>query len=463
MSPVCRSVRFVWLLAASFGLWVVAPGDARADEPQWKAGAARTVVTPERPIWMAGYASRDKPAEGKQHDLYVRALALEDAAGNRAVVLSCDVVGIPRSIYDHTCRVAKEKFGLDRAQIMINSSHTHCGPVLRRALYDAYPLAQQQFEQIEQYSQEFEAKIVQTIGDALSRLAPARLSAGEGKTDFAVNRRNNPEKDVPELRARGAIKGPFDHAVPVLAVHDPDGKLMAVVFGYACHNTTLDFFKWCGDYSGFAQLNLEEAHPGAVAMFYMGCGADQNPLPRRSLELAQKYGHMLSTAVDDVLGGSMQPLDGSLRCEFEMLTLNLGAAPTREELEKMAAESPNYQQRWAARLLKDLNAGKEFSRTYPYPVQAWLLGKKQLWIALGGEVVVDYALAIKKEHGSDVWVAGYANDVMAYIPSLRVLDEGGYEGNTSMMVYGLPAHRWGSDIEELITASVRQLAQRVRE
>ncbi len=437
-------------------------GRLLAADGTWKAGAARTVMTPAKPMWMAGYGSRDHVAEGKEHDLYIRALALEDAAGHRAVVVSTDTVGIQQSVYENTCRALKEKYGLDRSQIMINASHTHCGPVLRRALHDAYPLDEQQLKLIEEYTVEFEGLLVKTIGDALDRLAPASVSVGQGSTDFAVNRRNNPEADVPQLREQGKLKGPVDHSVPVLAAHSTDGKLIAVVFGYACHNTTLSYYKWCGDYAGFAQLNLEAAHPDAVAMFHMGCGADQNPLPRRTVELAQKYGSMLSSAVDETLVTQMKPLKPTLRTEFEMLSLNLGAAPTREELTKIAAESPSYQQRWASRLLKEMDAGKEFIRTYPYPVQAWSLGGKQLWISLGGEVVVDYSLAIKKELGDDVWVTGYANDVMAYIPSVRVLDEGGYEGNTSMMVYGLPAHRWGNDIEELILGTVRRVSTSAR-
>ena len=105
------------------------------------------------------------------------------------------------------------------------------------------------------------------------------MAAGQGTCGFAVNRRNNLEPDVPKLIEQGALKGPVDHTVPVLAVYLPDGKLKAVLFGYACHNTVMDFYKWSGDYAGFAQLALEKSHPDATAMFFMGCGADQNALP----------------------------------------------------------------------------------------------------------------------------------------------------------------------------------------
>jgi hypothetical protein len=112
-------------------------------------------------------------------------------------------------------------------------------------------------------------------------------------------------------------------------------------------------------------------------------------------------------------------------------------------------------------LLKKLDAGEDLPRSYPYPVQTWRLGDGLTMVALGGEVVVDYSLRLKKELGGDVWVAGYANDVMAYIPSRRVLKEGGYEGATAMVYYGLPSV-WGDRVEDLIVAEVHRQAKLVR-
>jgi hypothetical protein len=443
------------ILAAS--LWVCA---LSAAEPTWKAGTAKLVITPEKPVWMAGYASRTKPAESKLHDLWIKALAIEDAQGHRAVVLSSDTLGIPKSVYENCCRALKETLGLERSQLMFNASHTHCGPVLRGALYDAYPLDDAQRSLIDEYSTSFEAKVVETVRHAIDDLQPVTLHAGEGVVGFAVNRRNNKEPEVADLIRKGELKGPVDHSVPVLAARLPNGTLKAVVFGYACHNTTMDFYMWSGDYAGFAQMALEESHPDAVAMFCMGCGADQNPLPRRHLYECRRYGHMLAGAVEEVLLTPMPSLKPELRTEFEFATLNLDVAPTRAELEKYASSGAAYQERWAKRLVKQLDEGKPFAKTYPYPVEAWKLGD-QLWITLGGEVTVEYSLGFKKQFGPKTWVTSYCNDVMAYIPSLNVLEGGGYEGSSSMIVYGQPALRWGKDIEGIINAGVNRLVERV--
>lgn len=459
--------RMVWVLLVG----LLAGSLLAADQPLWKAGTARANITPTQPLWMAGFASRTNPSTGKFMELWIKVLALEDTRGHRAVILTSDLLGFPQSIYQHTCAALKQKFALEPDQILLSVSHTHCSPVLRGALYDVYPLDAAQIPLIEQYSADLEAKIVETVGKALADLAPARLAAGQGTAGFAVNRRNNVEPSIPKLIAEGALKGPVDHSVPVLAVYLPDGKLKAVLFGYACHNTVMDFYKWSGDYAGFAQLALEKSHPDANAMFFIGCGADQNALPRRQIELAERYGDMLAAAVEEALLAPPRTLSPELQTTMEMVTLHLGPAPTEAELEKLMTDKTPMTRRWATRLLADLKAGKPFIRSYPMPVQAWKFGGQQLLITLGGEPVVDWALKFKQEFGPQTWVAGYCNDVMTYIPSLRVLKEDmpplaqarwGYEGNQALMVYGLPASRWADDVEDLVNAGARQVVERLQ-
>lgn len=449
------SLVLITCLASIFQVSLAQPAEAG-----WKAGLSKSVITPRKPMWMAGYGGRTAPSEGTHHDIYLRVLALEDDRGVRGVVLSSDTLGIPQSIYDDVAQRLKEKFGLDRSQFVLHASHTHCGPVLRGALYDAYPIDAAQIQVINEYSDWLTAEIVATVGKALQDLKPATLSRGHGTADFAVNRRTNREPDVPMLREQNRLFGPVDHSVPVLAVRGSDGSLRAVVFAYACHNTTLSFMKWCGDYAGFAQLDLEARHPGAVALFCMGCGADQNPLPRRTVELAESYGKRLASAVNAVVSEPMEPIKPALRTSHEFVKLRMQGLPKIEELRSMAGGNPDYRQRWAVRML-ELSAKDQVPGEYPYPVTAWKLGADQIWITLGGEVVVDYSLRFKGEHGERVWVTGYANDVMAYIPSLRVLREGGYEGQSSMMVYGLPTERWADDVEDRIAAAVELCVSKV--
>jgi hypothetical protein len=236
---------------------------------------------------------------------------------------------------------------------------------------------------------------------------------------------------------------------------------VAIVFGYACHPTTLSFMTWCGDYPGFAQLLIEEKYPHALAMFVNTCGGDQNPLPRRKVELCEKYGQQVAAGVFQALDSPQAPVTGGLRTAFSLIDLPYLQVVTRAELEKEVRENNGIKGRWATRLLKKLDAGEQFESAYPYPLHAWRLGNELLMIGMGAETVVDYALKFKQQYGPVTWVCGYADDMISYIPSRRVWEEGGYEGGFNLYEYGRPALRWAGDIEDRISAGVERLVREV--
>jgi hypothetical protein len=423
----------------------------------YKAGTASKVITPTEPLWMAGYSSRNKPCDTKRHDLWVKVLALEDPAGQRCVLLTCDLCGIPRSVSEPVCAEVMKKSGLKRGQILLNCSHTHCGPVVRDNLIDMYEMPPDQPDKIRAYTDKLRGWMIETILAALRDLKPARLSIGEGTARFAMNRRQPTEKGV--INGRNP-DGPVDHSVPVLKVDDDTGTLKAVVFGYACHNTTMQFYEWCGDYAGFAQIELEKKHPGALALFWIGCGADANPLPRSKIELCEQYGKELALAVNDTLGGKLKPLTEQLSARYAEVSLPFESIPGKEKWEGDLASEQHAVKMRAKRMMEHLAVGKIPDHYPHYPVQVWRFGDQLTWVALGGEVVIDYNRRLKKElpAGRPVWVMGYANDVMAYIPSARVLKEGGYEADSSQIYYGMPA-KWAPEIEDKIVAKVLEFAK----
>ena len=419
----------------------------------WKAGVARVKITPQEPVWLAGYASRKHPSEGKLDDLWAKALALEDAQGNQALLITSDLIGFPKELSDSIRNSLGRKFNLPKSRIILNSSHTHSGPVLRKSLVDIYPMSPGDWEKIDRYSENLVKQIVEMGGKVLRSMKPARLYSGNGVTRFQVNRRNNNEK---LLADQTELKGPNDYAVPVIKVASVKGDLMAVAFGYACHATVLNGYQVSGDYPGFAQAELEKRHPGAEALFFQGTGADQNPIPRRSPALAQQYGGELALAVDRVLNEEMKELSPAFSAAYSEVVIELDTPPSTAKLKKMAADTASYQQRWATRLLDEISRGKSWITSYPYPVQIWRIGEQNL-VAMGGEVVIDYTLKLKQMLGSGLIVLGYSNDVMSYIPSARVLKEGGYESETSQIAFGMPA-RWKPTVEGAILKEVATLA-----
>jgi len=424
----------------------------------WKAGVFKLNITPPAGMWMAGYAHRDHPAEGKLHDLWAKALVLEDQQGKKAVFVATDLLGLPRNISEKVSKRIMNELGLSRSQIMLTSSHTHTGPVLRDALWDMYDLDDSQTRMIEKYSVEIEDKMVEVVLRAANKMKPASVFTGSGVCRFAVNRRNNAEAEILQV---SELNGPIDHSVPVIKVVGKNGKVKAIVFGYACHATTLSSYKWSGDFAGFTQIELEKRYPKALALFFAGCAGDQNPLPRRSVPLAEQYGRTLAAAVSRVLEEQMEEQAPVFSASYEEISLPLIDPPDNEALRAMikAEETTTYSRNWARRWLafKQKNNHVHVPRNYPhYPIQIWKIGNQPI-VSLGGEVVVGYAIRLKNELNPSLFVVAYANDVMAYIPTVRILEEGGYEGYLSMHVYGL-ASTWSPKVEDMIIQEVaRQL------
>lgn len=418
--------------------------------PAWKAGAAKRNITPSEPIWMAGYASRDRPSEGVYAPIYAKALALEEDSGTVSVLVTADLIGFTRSVSDPIFDEAKKRYGLDRERLVLNASHTHSGPVSGQLGRPTYRLEAKEARVVERYTKGLIEDVVAVIGEAIDALEPAKMAFEQGYAGFAVNRRRVGHREYP---------GPVDHDVPTMTLRAPDDKPKALVFGYSCHATVMNQFEIHGDYPGFAQAELEKRYPGAIALFLNGCGADQNPLPRRKMELTRMYGEILAEAVSQVVDHEMAPISGPVRAAYRTIQVDFQPAPSRAEFERRLREGNTAEKNNAAVLLAELDRAGKLSTGYDYPVRAWRLGDDLTIVFLGGEVVVDYALQIRQKHGWDrVWVSGYNDDVFAYIPTARIIAEGGYEGDTSMLGYGWPAP-FEPSIEKRILDAVDRLLE----
>jgi neutral ceramidase len=436
-----------WLL---LGLCLTASPLMAADAG-WKAAAAKAVITPTEPMWMAGYASRNKPSEGTTQDLFAKALVLEDAAGQRLAIVTLDLIGVPRALREGVEQRVQQQFGLPPEGLLINASHTHCGPELRvpRATSDAGADSSRAAQALT-YSQRLQTTILRLIGEAIAKLEPVQLGYSHARCGFAMNRRL-PAND--SYRNSPYPDGPVDHDVPVLRVEAD---------GYACHNTTLSFYQFCGDYAGYAQEYLEAAHPDTVALFVTGCGADQNPYPRGELEMCQQHGRALANGVEAALLPTPKPVSGPLSTALDTAVLAFAPPPDRAGLVERTKSSNQYEARHAQRLLDQLDREGAIPLEYPYLTQVIRLGGDVTLIALSGEVVVDYALRLKRELADEtVWMAGYSNDVFGYVPSQRVLREGGYEGGGAMVYTALPGP-FADDVEDRIHAKVKELLQRTK-
>jgi neutral ceramidase len=430
------------LLAAAAAVQVGA-GDLHA--ASWKCGVASVAITPEEPIHLLGYAGRDSPFDSVVQDIYAKALAIEDAEGHRGVVVTCDLVGLQDAFSGPVCQRLQEGAGLERRQLILNSSHNHTGPLVslspnRQGNLAHGAMTEEQAQQTIEYSRRLQDKLVKVVEDALAELQPAELAWGVGKVSFVMNRRSG---------TPGAIQmspnpsGPVDPTVPVLRVTSPDGKLLCILFGCACHNTTIavNTNVISGDYAGYAQARLESQYPGVQAMFMSGCGADANPEPRGGEDVAEKHGAELAGAVAQVLDGRLEKLEGRLGMAYELVELPLKSL-TSEELAAYTARGDS--QSWLApHMAQRLAEGHELRTHYPAPVAAWTFGDGLTLVALPGEAVAEYAEQVgRRLRSRKLWVSGYNNDCFGYLPTAQIVREGGHEA------IGITAWFWSTQVPE---------------
>jgi hypothetical protein len=442
-------------LLGLLAVWTGVP--AVAAEPDWKIGLAQVKITPVRPVFLAGYASRNKPFSKVEADIYAKALVLEDREGHRAVLVTSDLIGFPAAVAEPICERLRDKMGLKREQLLLNSSHTHTGPTLTLKASGGDGQTAAERERNVEYTRHLQDQIVELVQRAAAHLEPAKLSKGVGVCPFVMNRR--------EWTPRGVIlgvnpRGPADRSAPVLRIDTPDGKLLAVVFGAAVHGTTLtqNNYELCGDYAGFAQTYIQEKYSEAQAMFMLGCAGDANPYPRGSMELSRQHGLTLGKEICRVLEGKLQPVRGPLTTAFDKVALPL-QAPPRAELEKQAAGKNSLQASMAKRMLAILDRGEKLPTHYDAPLAVWQFGNDLTLVALSGEVVVDYALMLEKELGpGNLWLAAYSNDVYGYLPSARVLKEGGYE---TRGLYSGGIGLFDAKAQDVLVAKVCEMAKKV--
>jgi neutral ceramidase len=450
------SLRFiVAALGASLSLSVASSGFAG-----WQAGAAKVDITPDHPVPLAGYGGKTRLSERVEHPIWLKALALRDDSGATSVLVTADLVGLSAKMVDRIASRALQMHAIPRERLILNCSHNHSCPITGDVLWLYYELTPDEAKARDAYTEKVYAGYDEVIGKAIANLTSSNLAFEQGLAGVAVNRR----RSRPDSRHLG---GQVDQDVPVITVRSGEA-LKAVLFGYSCHTTALGGLSINGDYAGFAQLELEASFPGCVALFVQNCGGDANPLPRirgkdaEATGLARQYGSIIAEAVRQIIAGKMIPLTGPIRPAMAETELFLQPGLPLEELRQRVPRLTGMPKREFEHFIRQYEQLGTLPDRVRYPVQVWHFGPEFTLIALTGETVVDYSLKFKAAYGwNNTWVCGYNNDLLSYVPSQRVLKEGGYEGITGMFEYG---HRapYTETVEEQITTTVDQLVKAAR-
>jgi putative membrane-bound dehydrogenase-like protein len=427
-------------------LFIAVAGAAEMEAETYLVGVAKIDITPNYPVRLSGFGFRRTESEGVTQRIWAKALAIQEKEGKPAVLIAVDNCGAPAKLVEEVARRLEKKAAIARDRLAVTATHTHTAPMLTGFLPTLFgqPIPKDHQQRIDRYTADLTDKLERVALAALADRKPAQLSWGIGTVGFAANR-----------RTKG---GPVDHDLPVLVARDLAGKVRAVYVSYACHCVTLSNNKISGDWAGYAQQAIQDEYSGAIALVSIGCGADSNPhsgVTGDKIDLAGRQGLEIAREVKRLLSGYLAPVRGKPTTSLRSIELPLAPLPDRAEWEARAKRNDAIG--YHARVqLSRLDRGESLRTKIDYPVQTWKFGDSLAMVFLPGEVVVDYSLRLKRELDHlRLWVNAYTNDAPCYIPSERVLREGGYEGGGAMVYYDVPGP-FQSGLENKIVAAVHE-------
>ena len=400
-------------------------------------GLSKIDITPKEPVFQEGYGFRETKSESVHAPVYVKALAL----GKDFVVLCFDLCILDTEFVD----ALKARIPLPADRILVSYTHTHSGPALIAWLkhgpnpeYRAFAL-------------EAGAKAAQ---EALANLAEGELSFGVGETYIGVKRNL-------ALPTGAEPERVIDRKLAVLTVRDTKGDIKVIWCEAACHAVIVTDYGISGDFPAQACKELEEAYPGAVAMYSQGCCGDTNPiLMHLDFDAAIMTGKVLANDVKNVIRFQSRPFRLDLASTIKEVTLPLGEDQIDFFKGKAADTDPVFHA-YGERMLAAIADGTA-PKTIPFRVMAVRLGKGIGMVTLEGEAVSFFARSMRERWADDdLAVLGYSNGYRCYIPSIEKLHEGGYETTVTYEWGGFRAP-YTEEVEGIVTRAMDEAWKAVR-
>lgn len=467
---------FLFLSICSFSAYFLTRNAAKFnDAPVLHVSTASVDILPKEPVFLSGFLTRQEPPTSTAlltpfAPLRARVLVLrfppstEPHATTRLVLITFDLIGIDRALSDSIFNALLRHYSLSRREVRLVFSHTHSGPAVGANLRALVSPGDVERAKISRYASHLVSSVTDLVGAALSptRIAAVRAYFGVGASSLAVNRRQVEER---LFSGRSGVRGDTDQQLPVMWFRRVDGsdEIVAGMYGFAAHATVLTSSAlYSGDYPSAVSVALEAEHPGSTWFFLPGCGGDLNIYPRGSVALLESHRDALVYAVRNVVATESETEPVFLEdardalAMHEWVRLRFRATFSLGQLRKLARSEPSTSARTAATLMRSLAAGQRTDAAYDLPMSAWSIGRVKI-IFLGGEPTVDYAFRIREEADAS-WVVGYTDDVMGYVGTAHILEEGKREGSDrAAQYYGLPC-AWDTGVEETIMDHVKKLS-----
>lgn len=434
-----------------------------------KAGFARQKITPPVGTKMQGFGARDqeKGCEGVHDDIFARALFLEHQ-GEQFLIMGFDLCFFGREEADRYRGALGRKLDLAPRQILLNTSHTHVGP--STALW---PYAQGSGPD-RLYLAELETAMLRAATAARSVMRDATLWAGKTKTRLPLSRRKPDDKGG--VAWRPYPQGVICDNLPLCLFKDLAGHPIGLLYSVACHPSTINCWQISADYPGVTS-DLLDAYlglPEGGSLFLQGCGGDTKACVtgdgRDEIDVCWRPGNWADVAAagrivadeaKSLLAAGLQAVKPALCAQTVEMEWPLMPPPSRAELAALAAPSSSTSRRqfWARRQLELLDRGTPLRTAAAITLHGIQLGNGLRLIGLEGEAVADLGLLIERFYGGGITFAlGYTDGAQLYLPSERMLVEGGYEVG-SYHEYGFPS-RLAPGMEKILKDALESLRAR---
>ncbi|MFK7694111.1 neutral/alkaline non-lysosomal ceramidase N-terminal domain-containing protein [Paenibacillus sp. HJGM_3] len=420
-------------------------------------GVSKVDITPLEPIPLAGFGNRTGPYEAISSRLYLRANAFRQQVNGQdvtALVVEADIIwwgpermaGIRGKLLD--------RFGIRPEHVILSASHTHGGPQTTTQFVDMLGLPDAG------YMDQLEDWLLQAVGAAISTLEPVSIERGSGTCQVGINRRKwvngamvmapNPDNYI-------------DTNVEVFRFTAESGATKAVWMHYTCHPTVTNLNQVNSDYSGAAMAMLEQSiGGGTVVSFLQGCCGDTRPALFRDdkfysgdAEDVRRLGRMLADAVTTVLGRPMKPVPpGKLGGRLIGVDLPYLSLPSEEEI-AATENAEGLPGQWSVKLRRNPQL---LTPSIPLQLSRLDIADGMSFIAMDGEMVLEYSEKVKRLSGGRALALGYSNGMIGYVPTAKQVEEGGYEGRDSSKLFMLPAV-FDPRVETVIEQGIQELLQ----
>lgn len=374
------------------------------------AGAATIRITPQLPVPMSGYASRDQHSKGVHDDIFARAFVFDDGK-NKACLIQADLIGFAHEFVDEVTGEIERKTGIPKQSIMLVAAHNHGAPTTR-----AYGEATT--ENLSLYITELKKNLVAVAVDAFGKRAPVTMGFGKGTCTMNINRRAR--------HSEGGIwlgrnpDGPCDHEVDVIRLDDGKAEPMGLLVNWPCHATAggwenyLITGDWPGAAARYVNKNFKEGLPVAITA---GASGDINPIygPGNDFNEIDAIGLVLGEEIVEVTKNIFTGKAGSVRTLYREIEVpGKEKSATRMPDEKVVPGKPTKLRFTVMKIGSVVLAG------------------------ISGELMTEIGMKVKEQSPfSKTTILTHCNGSSGYLCTDAAYKEGGYEPMVSRTMPGV--------------------------